>query len=131
MWTQIDLIYPLLVTVASFIVALFVSAHVVLYKRDVRAAIGWVGVIWLTPFVGSLLYLSFGINRVKRKARKLYSGVPASVQPADALADAATVSGVLGEQQHLRSLVEYVDKITDQRLLKGNSVLPYDTGDAA
>jgi cardiolipin synthase len=131
MWTKIDLLYPLLVTVASFVVALFVSAHAVLYKRDVRAAIGWIGVIWLTPFIGSFLYLSLGINRVKRKARKLYSGVPASVHPADALADAAAVGRSLGDKQHLASLVEYVDKIGEQRLLQGNSVRPYETGDDA
>jgi cardiolipin synthase len=131
MWAEINLLYPLLVTVASFIVALFVSAHVVLYKRDVRAAIGWVGVIWLTPFIGSCLFISIGINRGKSKARKLYSGVPASVHPADDLADAAAVGRTLGEKQHLRSLVEYVDKITDQRLLQGNSVRAYETGDDA
>ena len=63
MWTEINLLYPLLVTLASFVLAFFVSAHVVLYKRDVRAAIGWIGVIWLTPFIGSLLYVAFGINQ--------------------------------------------------------------------
>lgn len=132
MWTEINLLYPLLVTVASFVVALFVSAHVVLHKRDVRAAIGWVGVIWLTPFIGSFLYLAFGINRVKRKARKVYAGVPASQQPIHTLADENAIEQTLGSQAaHLKSLVEYVDNITDQRLLQGNSVRPYETGDDA
>lgn len=45
--------------------------HALLNKRDVRAAIGWIGVAWLSPFFGALLYLGFGINRVQRKARRL------------------------------------------------------------
>lgn len=36
-----------------------------------RAAIGWIGVIWLSPIFGALLYAGFGINRVQRKARRL------------------------------------------------------------
>jgi cardiolipin synthase len=132
MWTEISLVYPLLVTAASFVVALFVSAHVVLYKRDVRAAIGWVGVIWLTPFIGSFLYLSFGINRVNRKARKLYAGVPPSQQPAHTVADQRALERTLASHwAHLESLVEYVDRITDRRLLQGNSVRPFETGDDA
>ncbi|WP_020180782.1 phospholipase D-like domain-containing protein [Methylopila sp. M107] len=42
-----------------------------LNKRDVRAAIGWIGVAWLSPFLGAALYLGFGVNRVHRKARRL------------------------------------------------------------
>lgn len=132
MWTDIDLAYPLLVTAASFVVALFVSAHVVLYKRDVRAAIGWVGVIWLTPFIGSFLYLSFGINRVKRKARKFYPGVSAKGHLPRTTADQDTIERVLGKDgSHLTSLVEYVDNVSEQRLLQGNSVQPFETGDEA
>src|SRR6185369_3825397 len=103
MWTQISLIYPLLVTLASFVVAVFASAHVVLYKRDVRAAIGWVGVIWLTPFIGSLLYLALGINRVKRKARKVYAGVATGSQPSRLVAN----DPLPEPHAHLASLVEF------------------------
>lgn len=132
MWTDTDWLYPLLFTVADFIVALVVSAHVVLYKRDVRAAIGWVGIIWLAPFVGAILYLALGINRVKRKASKAYTCVLAGPQPAQAVADDHAISHVIDRRHsHLRSLVEYVDNVTDQRLLQGNSVVAYETGDAA
>ena len=51
------------------------SAHVVLYKRDVRAAIGWVGLIWFSPFVGAVLYHFFGINRLRSvRMRQLRDG---------------------------------------------------------
>ena len=51
--------------------ALGVTLHVLLTHRDVRSAIGWIGLAWLSPFIGSLIYLAFGINRVARRASKL------------------------------------------------------------
>jgi cardiolipin synthase len=54
-----------------FALALFVSMHVVLRKRDPRSAVAWLGVIWLSPFVGAFLYYVLGINRITRKASKL------------------------------------------------------------
>lgn len=38
----------------------------VLRKRHVSAVIGWVALAWLAPGIGSLLYLTFGINRIHR-----------------------------------------------------------------
>jgi len=46
--------------------ALVVSGHIVLTKRDVRAAIGWTGLVWLAPIVSSILYGLLGINRIRR-----------------------------------------------------------------
>ena len=60
--------------VANLVVAFLASAHVVLTKRDSRAAIGWAGIIWLTPFIGAGLYLMFGVNRIQRRARQLRRG---------------------------------------------------------
>ena len=48
-----------------------VTIHALFRKRDVPAAIGWIGLAWLSPFFGPLLYFGFGINRVKRRARRL------------------------------------------------------------
>lgn len=50
---------------------LIATAHVILFKRDVRAAIGWVGLIWFVPGIGAVLYYLLGINRIARKARRL------------------------------------------------------------
>lgn len=51
--------------------ALAVSFHVLLYKRDVRSAVGWMGLAWLSPVIGCILYALFGINRVQRKAFRI------------------------------------------------------------
>jgi cardiolipin synthase A/B len=45
--------------------------HVVLNKRDVRAAIGWAGLIVLLPGIGTLLYVVLGVNRIERRASRL------------------------------------------------------------
>jgi len=48
-----------------------VTIHAVLGRREVPAIIGWVGLAWLAPVVGSLLYFAFGINRIRRNAQLL------------------------------------------------------------
>lgn len=48
-----------------------VTVHALLKKRDVRAATGWIGVAWLSPIFGPLLYWFLGINRVTRRALRL------------------------------------------------------------
>ena len=53
------------------VVAVAAGIHVALYKRDSRAALGWLGLIVLFPYAGALLYLMFGVNRVHRKARRI------------------------------------------------------------
>jgi cardiolipin synthase A/B len=62
--------------------AVAASGHAILYKRDVRAAIGWTGFVWLVPFFGPLFYLLFGVNRIRRKAAAMRRGVRRKPQPA-------------------------------------------------
>jgi cardiolipin synthase len=52
-------------------IAVAVTVHVLLYKRSVGAAVSWIGIAWLSPFLGGLLYAIMGINRVKRRAQRL------------------------------------------------------------
>ena len=51
--------------------AVAVTLHALLRKRRVSVAVAWVGLAWLSPIFGSVLYLMFGINRVTRRARRL------------------------------------------------------------
>ena len=48
-----------------------ITIHVLLNKRNVNSAIGWIGLAWLSPFVAAALYFAFGINRIERRARIL------------------------------------------------------------
>src|SRR5689334_4030441 len=65
---------PVLATLAAILYVLLAAAvtvDILLTKSDVRAALGWIGTVWLAPIFGSLLYFLFGINRVTRRALKL------------------------------------------------------------
>jgi cardiolipin synthase len=48
-----------------------VTVHVLLYKRNVGTSISWMGIAWLSPFIGGMLYYALGVNRVKRRAMRL------------------------------------------------------------
>lgn len=45
--------------------------HILLYKRDPRAALGWIIVCFFIPFAGPASYFFFGINRVRSKAKNI------------------------------------------------------------
>lgn len=60
--------WPHIVFVLSVLMGATAAIHVAMTKEEVRSAIGWVGVILLSPIVGALLYLIAGINRIRRKA---------------------------------------------------------------
>src|SRR4051794_22405835 len=69
-----------------------VTVHTLLRKRDVPAAIGWIGMAWLAPALGAVLYFAFGINRVRRRARRLMrTDLPPAYQGRDQSADDALV----------------------------------------
>ena len=118
---------------AHVVLALLVSAHIVLHKDDVRAAIGWTGLVWLTPVVGSALYGLFGINRIRRQAGMLRRG--------RALADAGTAELAAAPGRHpvlapdaaagLQAIATTVGSATGLPLTGGNAVEPLVNGDEA
>lgn len=50
--------------------SLLTSVHVLLYKENERTSLAWIGLVILSPVVGSMFYWLFGINRIKRSAQK-------------------------------------------------------------
>src|SRR5437762_4153368 len=63
--------WPHLVAGFHFLAALLASIHALLNKRDSRAATLWLGTIWFLPVLGPILYLAFGVNRIRRRAISL------------------------------------------------------------
>jgi len=61
----------LALTATHLTLATVVTVHVLGHKRDPRAAVAWIGLAWLSPVVGSVLYVLLGINRVRTRARTL------------------------------------------------------------
>lgn len=65
-------------TVETLIVLLFhavlapaTALHALLYKRDSRAAFGWIVVCVLFPLAGPIIYLFFGLNRTRGRAQRM------------------------------------------------------------
>lgn len=128
MW---DRLWPWLLGSLTLAVTLLAAAHVILNKRDVRAAIGWTGLILFNPFVGALAYYVLGINRIQRRGAALtldrsegetHPGA-APVCPVDELR--ATHGEGLAQLGHM------VDAITCLPLVHGNLVEPLVNGDRA
>lgn len=114
-------------------VAMFASAHVVLHKRDVRSAAGWVGLVWLVPLFGALLYLLLGINRIRRRAISLRRGTSRYNRSGlhdSSIPNPAVVDLTAGES-HLSNLSTAIGTVTGRRLLTGNQIEPLSSGDVA
>lgn len=96
------------------VLALAVSIHVLLRKREAGSAIAWMGLAWLSPGIGVILYLLFGINRVHRKAYRIRSRreLPRLLR----LPDAPRRS------DHLAPLELAVDSLTGSALPPGNRI---------
>ena len=56
-WQQVQQFAPELGVLLNLLVALAASTHVILNKSDTRSATAWVGLIWLVPFLGAILYI--------------------------------------------------------------------------
>jgi len=123
-------IWPWVFVVGHGLIVALASSHVVLTKRDSRSAIGWVGIIWLTPIIGTVLYITFGVNRIQRKARYLRSGqTVADGAAGHRHAEEDSLYRVLGDDAvHLAQLANYVSRMTHLPLLDGSRLTPLMTG---
>ncbi len=109
------------------LVATIASAHVVLHKRNSRAAVGWVGAIWFAPFLGTTLYVLLGINRIERHAKRKRPQALVDFEP-------CVVPLAGREQIHnegLRDLNQLAERITNLPLTASNKVDVLINGDQA
>jgi len=114
-------------------VAVLGVAHVILHKRDARAAACWAGLIVLTPLAGTTLYVMFGINRLRRKGGRLQSRFEASLKRVrQRVARAITHTHDGTDPADVRPrLVRVIESLTQWKLLPGNTVEPLLGGDEA
>jgi len=111
-------------TVIHVSIAFAVTVHVLLYKRNVGAAISWMGIAWLSPFIGGALYFAFGINRVRRRALRLRNE-RAHLFPGEEAAPAMLPS------DPLTPLEFAIGRLTGLPAEGGNDVLLLHNGDEA
>ena len=107
------------------------TAHVLVNKRDVRAAISWTGVIWLVPVVGSVLYAMLGLNRIRRRAAELQRArrKMSLATPRDsAIARIGSESTV---PEWFKPMARLGGTMSGRPLLTGNKIQPLHNGDEA
>lgn len=121
--------WPHLVFTASFGLGAAAAVHAAMTKTDVRAAIGWVGVILLSPFFGALFYIIAGINRTRRDAitqqrdASLVNFLDPACLPID---DVVAYSA-----PQFSSLRQLGDRISTFALYQGNCIRLLASGDEA
>lgn len=127
----LETIWPPLAAVLTLLVSVLSSAHAVLRKRDNRAAVGWVGLIWLVPVLGASLYLLLGINRIRRRAHALRPGRSPPAREVEHACDPGKLAALHPGAAALEGLARVGDRVLGRPLLEGNVVRPLDGGAAA
>ncbi|WP_439614840.1 phospholipase D-like domain-containing protein [Shinella sp.] len=124
--------WPHILVALSIILGVPAAIHATMTKEEVRAAIGWVGVIVLSPVVGALIYAVGGVNRIRRKTLNLSrEGLLAAGWHHMAEYDVSnehmqvTYGGALAAMQRLG------DTVGRCKLTSGNRIKLLSTGDEA
>jgi cardiolipin synthase len=132
MFDTISTYWPHILVALSIGLGVPAAIHATMTKEEVRSAIGWVGVILLSPVVGALIYLVGGVNRIRRKTLNfsregLLAGGWDHVEEYDVTNEhmQVTYSGALASMQRLG------DRVGRCKLTSGNRINLLSTGDEA
>jgi cardiolipin synthase len=114
-------------------ISLAAACHALLYKRDSRSALGWMGLSLTLPLLGPFLYWCLGINRISRRARSWkMSGRRVSGTRIYPIENQRWESAQLPtEAHHLRDLRALTDRVVKTRLQDGNCLIPLEDGETA
>jgi cardiolipin synthase len=128
-------IRPIIAGLIGITLSVVASLHAINTKREVRAAIGWMGLIWLVPFGGAALYALLGVNRIRRRGgrirRRMHSLQPDSIVPPLAFGahrPAPPVPADSGQpppvavMERFAGMMRMGTEVTGLPLLKGNSI---------
>ncbi|QRM46278.1 MULTISPECIES: phosphatidylserine/phosphatidylglycerophosphate/cardiolipin synthase family protein [unclassified Rhizobium] len=133
MFYLISTYWPHILFVISIAMGAAAAIHAAMTKEEVRAAIGWVGVIILSPIVGAVLYAIAGVNRIRRKSLSLRRDALLPEDELDELetfdADAETVIGGFGYR--FAALQTLGDRVARNPLTTGNTIDMLENGDDA
>ncbi|NWK57602.1 cardiolipin synthase [Verrucomicrobiaceae bacterium N1E253] len=130
---HIQWLWPYVLTALHFAGALAVTLHAVLRKHDVRSAIGWIGLAWLSPVIGSVAYLLLGINRIQRKGVSLglYDAWDHAIKQHLTDEDAERIHDLHQYHPTFISLAKLGTDVTGNTPLLGNQITPLVNGDNA
>ncbi len=124
--------WPHILATLSAIMGAAAAIHATMTKQEVRTALGWVGVILLSPFVGAAIYAIAGINRIRRTSlgqqRSLMHG---TIMDRVARFDADDSLVVERFGRRFASMKTVGDRVTRTALTTGNVIEPLNSGDIA
>ena len=113
----------LAITGLHTVLALAVTGHALRTKRDPGSAVAWIGLAWLSPVVGSVIYALLGVNRVQRRAKA--AGVrPVVMQRTHCEPPPCRVD-------HLDALEAAAFRLSGRQIQAGNEIAMLENGDAA
>jgi len=117
-WRWWLVLWPHVLAWSLLAINVLATAHAILLKRDTRSAIGWVGLIWLSPFFGVIAYGLLGVNRIRSRATQLLAGQRRiQHEMAGALPGPDRLDEAVGpDDSPLRSLAALVGEVTDRPL---------------
>ncbi len=122
-----------ILAVLSIAMGAAAAIHAAMTKEDVRAAIGWVGVIVLSPIIGALLYAVAGINRIRRASltsqRDALFRKDANGELAGFDADDGEVRRLFGDR--FGSMKTLGDRVVRYTMSTGNTIEMLTNGDVA
>jgi len=119
--------------VIAFIVLLaqlMASIQVMRTKDDVRAAISWIGLLWLAPIFGLVAYMLFGVSRISRRARlsrKKRGLAPRTGTMVDPGGPSLT-DAVPDAENRWRAHARLAGRVCATRLTLGNRIEPLEGG---
>ncbi|AXV16749.1 cardiolipin synthase [Neorhizobium sp. SOG26] len=124
--------WPHILFIVSVVAGAAAAVHAAMTKEEVRSAIGWVGVIVLSPIIGAVLYLIAGINRIRRNVISDRRALLQGRIRADFASYDATDDLVIREfGNRFRSMKTLGDRVTNHHLTTGNTIVALDSGDEA
>ncbi|OQP88038.1 cardiolipin synthase [Rhizobium rhizosphaerae] len=124
--------WPHVLAVLSVVLGVPAAVHATMTKQEVRAALGWVGIIILSPVLGAAIYAVAGINRMRRSSiGQLRDNMRwARADGLDRfLVERAAIEDAYGHRFGALTLLG--DRVSRHALHAGNRITLLDGGDAA
>ncbi|EED31098.1 phospholipase D/Transphosphatidylase [gamma proteobacterium NOR5-3] len=94
---------------------------------------GWIGLAWLVPLLGPVLYFGLGINRIQRKGVSLglREAWDHRSAPEMSLEDEMLVSELSSRFPTFVGMARLGEQVTGNPIVPGNAVVPLVNGDEA